>query len=60
MIRVFYNYTMYGYIDIDTNDSEEAQDKFDEMLNDGVIDFSADEVVDGPQVVKLEDLKEEE
>lgn len=60
MIRVFYKYTMCGYTDMVTNNSEEAEDGFYEMINDGVLDFSADEVVDGPRVVKLEDLKEDE
>jgi hypothetical protein len=43
-----------------TNNSEEAEDNFYEMINYGVLDFSADEVVDGPRVVKLENLNEEE
>ncbi len=60
MIRVFYKYTMCGYTDMVTNNSEEAEDNFYEMINYGVLDFSADEVVDGPRVVKLENLNEEE
>ena len=56
MIRVWYNYTVSGYVDVESDNVIDAEDKFNEKLQNGEIDFSADEVIETPYVVRLDDL----